>query len=126
MHYSKRLALMFAAFLLVSPSALAHTGAGPQHGLSMGIAHFFSGADHIVISILCGLTAAMATQRKNALLISLTFIIGFGLWHNVILFSGFELNLFDTGFMTASILTVMVAYAFAKLIKNTLRSRERM
>ncbi len=58
-----RFAFFFAALLLVPTFAHAHVGVGPTHGFLPGVAHPFSGLDHLCAMMAVGLWAAQRGGR---------------------------------------------------------------
>lgn len=60
--FTTRVALA-AGFTLATSAAMAHPGAGHVHGLAEGIAHPFTGADHLLAMVAVGLLAARAGGR---------------------------------------------------------------
>jgi urease accessory protein len=58
-----RFALFFAALLLIPTFAQAHVGVGSTHGFVHGIAHPFSGLDHLCAMMAVGLWAAQRGGR---------------------------------------------------------------
>jgi len=61
-------ALVGGLALLVSGPALAHSGHGDAHGVLMGLAHPFSGLDHILAMVAVGLWAAQMGRQALWLL----------------------------------------------------------
>jgi urease accessory protein len=57
-----RLGLALGIALLAAP-ALAHTGAGPAHGLAAGLVHPLLGLDHLLAMVAVGLWAGLAGGR---------------------------------------------------------------
>jgi len=68
-----RLALPTAALLMASTAAQAHIGAGNTDGIIQGLAHPFSGVDHILAMVAVGLFAAHLGGRA-LWLVPLSFI----------------------------------------------------
>ncbi len=64
-------ALLF--LILLSPSALAHTGAGAAHDFEHGFLHPFGGLDHLLAMIAVGVFAAHLGGRA-LLLVPLSFV----------------------------------------------------
>lgn len=56
-------AVLAAAFTLAPAAAFAHPGAAHVHSLAEGIAHPFTGADHLLAMVAVGLIAARAEGR---------------------------------------------------------------
>jgi len=64
--YSQRISFFWAiTYLFTSSLAFAHTGVGETHGLLAGLAHPFSGFDHLVAMVAVGLWAAQLGGRAT-------------------------------------------------------------
>jgi urease accessory protein len=64
--YSQRISFFWAiTYLFTSSLAFAHTGVGESHGLLDGLAHPFSGFDHLVAMVAVGLWAAQLGGRAT-------------------------------------------------------------
>ncbi|GEM_PF-4174593 len=64
-HTAIRLAAASAFALLAGP-ALAHTLEGGHHGFGHGVAHMFSGLDHLAMALLVGIWASAALPGRGA------------------------------------------------------------
>jgi urease accessory protein len=72
--YSQRIASLLTWTALLFPTlALAHVGVGATHGFLSGLAHPFSGFDHLVAMLAVGLWAAQLGGRA-LLLVPLSFV----------------------------------------------------
>lgn len=64
--YSQRISIFWAiTYLFTSSIAFAHTGVGETHGSLAGLAHPFSGFDHLVAMVAVGLWAAQLGGRAT-------------------------------------------------------------
>ena len=61
-HTQRGKAFTFAALLLIPSMLIAHPGHGEIHSFGSGVAHFFSGWDHILTAALAGLLLASKHQ----------------------------------------------------------------
>ena len=61
-HTQRGKAFTFAALLLIPTMLTAHPGHGEIHSFGSGVAHFFSGWDHILTAALAGLL--IASKRR--------------------------------------------------------------
>jgi len=102
------------AALGLSPAS-AHPGHGLEPGFIAGVAHYFSGVDHIAASLAAGLLGAVLTKRWIGALLWLgAFAISFGLYHEVAFFRTLQMNAFDAGFMISALGVMFAAYAISK------------
>jgi len=109
------------AMLLGAQPAWAHVGHGAQAGFMHGLAHFFSGLDHLAYMGIAGLLAGFATRsfRSSAVALSV-FVIGFAFIHDVTLLGKTGLQGFDFGFMSGAMALIAFSFAVAKFIKPTI------
>jgi len=64
--YSQRISIFWAiTYLFTSSLAFAHTGVGETHGSLAGLAHPFSGFDHLVAMVAVGLWSAQLGGRAT-------------------------------------------------------------
>lgn len=112
----KKLAALTAAAAVSLGVAAAHPGHGPEAGVLAGVAHYFSGLDHIIGSIAAGLVGAALTRRAGGALLWLAgFAVLFGLYHEVAFFHDFEIRGFDIGFMGSALSVMLAVFGATKL-----------
>lgn len=113
--------------LIGAQPAWAHVGQGAQTGFMHGLAHFFSGIDHIVSMLIAGVLAALLTKKTRASALFLSpIIIGFAFFHDVTLLGETGLHGFDFGFMSGAVALSMLSFALVRLIKPKILTRWRL
>lgn len=98
------------ACLLASGAALAHPGGHAESSFAVGLAHPFSGLDHLLAMLAVGLWATQLGGR-NLLVIPASFVTSMALGA-LIGISGFQLPYMETG-VSLSVLVLGLLIAFA-------------
>lgn len=112
-----------AAYLTLGAGvAMAHSGHGHHPGLSDGAAHYFSGLDHILASLIVGALGGVVARRWiGAAAWLVGFAVIFGLYHQVAFFRTLTLTAFDAGFMLSAVLMMLAAFGATRGTLNVSR-----